>query len=127
MREFTNLELSQQATEMDQATANQAAFDEQQALNAERDEESHIASETLARNFEVWIDDSRDNAADLDVDVATAVLREAGVPVVGLAHKTSFDGCYWVNVPQTWYDELEESGDDFDATTRGYLIHAAMV
>lgn len=87
----------------------------------------NTTTEALARNFEVWIDDSYSNAVDMDVDTATAVLREAGVPVVGLAHKTSFDGCYHVDVPQSWYDELEESGDDFDATTRGYLIHATMV
>lgn len=80
----------------------------------------------LARNFEIHIFDDNDDAIDLDVDAATAVLAESGVPVVGIAHKTEFDGCYWVDVPQEWYDALEESGDDFDGEARGYYVHAAM-
>lgn len=86
------------------------------------------ATETeLARNFEVHVfDATTDFAVDLDVDTATAVLREAGLPIVGLARKLEFDGAFWVDVPQSWYDALEESGDDFDGQARGYSVHATM-
>lgn len=88
------------------------------------------AEEPLAQDFEVWIDDHHGDAAPLAADVAKVILVEAGIPVRGLATLTSFDGCYLVNVPQEWYDDLVESGDDVDATvTRNgveFMVHAAM-
>ena len=85
---------------------------------------NHEAATTadLALNVEVSIDDQT-AAAALDVDTAARVLVAAGVPIVGLPKLTSFDGCYHVDVPAAWWNELEESGDDFDATAEGYDVH----
>jgi hypothetical protein len=74
-----------------------------------------VASDTdetvdLALNVELMITDEDGESATLNVDQAREVLVAAGIPVVGLPHRTDFDGVYYVNTPSAWYQQIEEEG-----------------
>lgn len=87
-----------------------------------------IETAEIVRNVEIWIDyANNDEAADLDPQVAFDTLISAGVALVGLPRKTSFDGCYDINVTRGWWDEMVRSGDDLDVETQGYHVHLALV
>jgi hypothetical protein len=80
----------------------------------------------ITRNLEIEIMDADNfNGVHLDVDRATTVLKQAGVPVLGLAKQTVFDGSYQVDVPRIWFERLvnEEDGE-FESTIDGYLVSA---
>lgn len=117
MNEFT-----EQANQMTQTEANQAAADEQRALTAsrERDEEAHIV-----QNVQVEIMfATNDLPTALLINNATEVIRNAGVPVIGLAKHTYFAGSYLVDVDAVWYIQLGDSGA-FDAEAGPYAVSLA--
>jgi hypothetical protein len=79
-------------------------------------------------NVEIWIDNAAtDEAAVMDPAVSFATLIKAGVAVVGLPRRTSFDGCYHVDVTRAWWDEMVRSGDDLDVEVGGWHVHLALV
>jgi hypothetical protein len=79
----------------------------------------------IAQNVQVSIVDlATDDAVNLATDVARRAMIDAGMPVgpTTPVQLGAFEGDYLVDLPIEWYDDLEESGEDFWAETGNVAV-----
>lgn len=82
----------------------------------------------IAQNVQVTIVDGHGDAVDLATDVARRAMMDVKLPVgpttpVALG---PFEGDYLVDLPMSFYDDLEESGEDFWVETGDLIVTIAI-
>lgn len=93
-------------------------------VDSDGDDEADVP-EHMVDNVEVDLMDAiTDAAAAVDVEVATELIRRAGIPVQGLARKATFDGQYHVNVAAPWYQAMAD-GEVFEAQVDDIVVTLA--